>query len=138
MKYLSVNLICLSALFSFSVFADIAVIVNPGNSSTLTDKEISRIFLGKNKKFSNGESVMAANLKNDNGVRGEFESKVLKKTSSQIKSYWAKLMFSGKAKPLKELSSDNDVINFVAANPNAIAYIDASKVSDAVKVIKTF
>ena len=138
MTYLIKSAVYIFVFISCSAFADVAVIVNSANASALTDKEISRIFLGKNKKFANGNAVKAANLKNGNATREEFETKVLKKTSYQIKSYWAKLMFSGKAKPLKKLASDADVISFVAANPNAIAYIDASKVSDKVKVIKTF
>jgi ABC-type phosphate transport system substrate-binding protein len=138
MRNFIISTICISVFISFSALANVAVIVNTANANALTDKEISRIFLGKNKKFSNGDTVMAANLKNGNAARDEFEKKVLKKTSYQVKSYWAKLMFSGKAKPLKELVSDTDVLSFVAANPNAIAYIDASKVSDKVKVVKTF
>jgi ABC-type phosphate transport system substrate-binding protein len=46
------------------------------------------------------------------------------------------LIFSGKAKPLKELSSDSEVLSWVSSTPNAIAYIDASKVDDSVKVVK--
>ncbi|WP_223271531.1 phosphate ABC transporter substrate-binding protein [Colwellia hornerae] len=138
MKYIKINAILLSTALSFTAIAEVAVIVNPANSSALTDREISRIFLGKNKTFANGASVMAANLKDESAAREEFESKVLKKTSYQVKSYWAKLIFSGKAKPLAEFDSDADVLNFVAANPDAIGYIDAANVSDKVKVIKTF
>jgi ABC-type phosphate transport system substrate-binding protein len=138
MKYIKVTAILLSIGFSLTASADIAVIVNPANSSELTDRDISRIFLGKNKKFTNGASVMAANLKDESPAREEFESKVLQKTSYQVKSYWAKLIFSGKAKPLAEFDNDADVLSFVADNPDAIGYIDAANVSDKVKVIKTF
>lgn len=53
-----------------------------------------------------------------------------------MKAYWSKLIFSGKAKPLKELSSDSEVLRWMSSTPNAIAYIDASKVDDSVKVVK--
>jgi len=138
MKYIKVISLFISLVLSFSVFADIAVIVNPTNSSAVTDREISRIFLGKNKKFSDGVSVMAVNQNEENNAREVFESKVLKKSSYQVKAYWAKLVFSGKAKPLKAFANDADVLKFVAANPDAIGYVDATKVTDKVKVIKTF
>jgi ABC-type phosphate transport system substrate-binding protein len=138
MKYIKVSAILTSIALSFTAVAEVAVIVNPANSSAITDRDISRIFLGKNKKFANGASVMAANLKDESAAREEFESKVLKKTSYQVKSYWAKQIFSGKAKPLAEFDNDAEVLSFVAANPDAIGYIDAAKVSDKVKVIKTF
>ena len=94
------------------------------------------MFLGKNKTFSNGESAKAINLKSGNAIRKNFEKEVLGKSSSQVKAYWSKLIFSGKAKPLKEGASDSEVLNWVSSTPNAIGYIDASKVDDSVKVIK--
>lgn len=125
-------------LFSLSplAFAEVAIIVNSGNSSEISDNDIKSMFLGKNKTFSNGESVKAINLKSGNAIRKNFEKEVLGKSSSQVKAYWSKLIFSGKAKPLKEGASDSEVLNWVSSTPNAIGYIDASKVDDSVKVIK--
>ena len=68
----------------------------------------------------------------------EFEQKILKKTSSQIKAYWSKRIFSGKGKPPKEVAAEHDIISLVAKNVDAIAYVEASSVTDAVKVIKHF
>jgi ABC-type phosphate transport system substrate-binding protein len=123
-------------LVSSLSFAEVAIIVNSGNSSEISDNDIKRMFLGKNKTFSNGESVKAINLKSGNAIRENFEKKVLGKSSSQVKAYWSKLIFSGKAKPLKEGASDSEVLSWVSSTPNAISYIDASKVDDSVKVIK--
>ena len=123
-------------LVSSLSFAEVAIIVNSGNSSEISDNDIKRMFLGKNKTFSNGESVKAINLKSGNAIRENFEKEVLGKSSSQVKAYWSKLIFSGKAKPLKEGASDSEVLSWVSSTPNAIGYIDASKVDDSVKVIK--
>lgn len=131
------SLITLALSFSQIASAEVAVIVNSANNSAISQTDISRIFLGKNKKFASGESIAAVNLKSGNATRSEFEQKVLGKSSKQVKAYWSKLIFSGKAKPLKELDSDQSVIDFVASTPNAIGYIDAAKVSSSVKVVST-
>lgn len=136
MNYFKSTLLLILCFTTSLAFAEVAVIVNPGNGSQISDDDIKRIFLGKNKKFENGDTVKAINLKSGNGTRSEFEKKALGKSSSQVKAYWSKLIFSGKAKPLKELSSDSDVLSFVSSTPNAIAYIDASKVDASVKVVK--
>jgi len=136
MKNLNRSLLLVLCLFSSLAFAEVAVIVNTGNTSQISDDDIKRMFLGKNKKFSNGESVKAINLKSGNAVRSDFEKQVLGKSSSQVKAYWSKLIFSGKAKPLKELASDAEVLSIVSSTPNAIGYIDASKVDGSVKVVK--
>ena len=117
-------------------FAEVAVIVNPANANAVSDDDINRIFLGKNKTFANGDSVEAVNLKTGEATREEFETKALGKTSSQVKAYWSKLIFSGKAKPLNELGSDSEIISFVASTPNAIAYVNAASVDASVKVVK--
>ena len=136
MNILKVSLPLILCLCSPLVFAEVAVIVNTGNSSEISDNDIKRMFLGKNKTFSNGEAVNAINLKSGNATRSDFEKKVLGKSGSQVKAYWSKLIFSGKAKPLKELASDSEILSQVASTPNAIGYIDASKVDASVKVIK--
>ena len=60
------------------------------------------------------------------------------KSGSQYKAFWSKLVFTGKGKPPKEMSGDAAVIAAVSANPDAIGYVSASAVTDAVKVIATF
>ena len=136
MKYITRGLLLILCLSSTLAFAEVVVIVNPSNSSQISDDDIKRIFLGKNKKFSNGNSVQAVNLQSGSAIRTDFEKQALGKSGSQVKAYWSKLIFSGKAKPLKELPSDSDVLSLVSSTPNAIAYIDASKVDASVKVVK--
>ena len=136
MKLYKSSVFLVLCLLSSLSFAEVAIIVNSENSSEISDNDIKRMFLGKNKTFSNGESVKAINLKSGNAIRGDFEKQILGKSSSQVKAYWSKLIFSGKAKPLKEFASDSEVLNWVSSTPNAIAYIDASKVDSSVKVIK--
>lgn len=118
--------------------AEVAVIVNPGNSSTFSEKDIKRIFLGKEKKFSNGSSIIPINLASGTPTREAFETNVVGKSASKMKSYWAKLVFSGKGNPPKEVSDAAEAISLVANNPAVISYIDVSEVTDKVKVIGKF
>lgn len=130
-------LLCLLSISNITM-AKVVVIVNVTNTATLSDNDLSSLFLGKSKSFPNNNKAQAINLNYGNETRKAFEKSILKKTSSQVKAYWSKLLFSGKGKPLKELSSDAEVIAFVADNPNAIAYIDASNINSSVKVVKEF
>ncbi|CAM3027209.1 phosphate ABC transporter substrate-binding protein [Pseudoalteromonas distincta] len=125
------------SLCSINVFAEVAVIINPSNASSVDADTIKKIYLGKSKSFSNGEKVNPVNQDNTT-VADEFNDKVVGKSSSQLNAYWSKLIFTGKGTPPEKLASDQAVIDFVAANNDAIGYIDSSKVSDKVKVIATF
>ncbi|MBH0025724.1 phosphate ABC transporter substrate-binding protein [Pseudoalteromonas sp. SWN29] len=133
------KLILVSALSlcSINVFAEVAVIINPSNVSSVDADTIKKIYLGKSKSFSNGDKVNPVN-QDGTSVTDEFNDKVVGKSSSQLNAYWSKLIFTGKGTPPEKLASDQAVIDFVAANNDAIGYIDSSKVSDKVKVIATF
>lgn len=125
-------------LLSTSAVAEIAVVVNPANASAIDAAAASRIFLGKMKSFGDGSQAEPVAQAAGSAVTEEFNDKVLKKSASQLKAYWAKLVFTGKGTPPKELSSDAEVIAAVAANPNMIGYVSASAVDGSVKVVGTF
>lgn len=136
MKLIKSSLLLSLCLTSSLALAEVVVIVNPSNTSQISNDDIKRIFLGKNKTFSNGDSINAVNLKSGNATRIEFERQALGKSGAQVKAYWSKLIFSGKAKPLKELTKESDILSLVSSTPNAIAYMDANKVDASVKVVK--
>ncbi len=133
----SLRCIVLMGVMSFSslAMADVVVIVNPANTANIDEEQIAKIFLGQTKTFSNGSEAMPVDQK-EGAVREEFGNKLLKKNPAQLKAQWARQIFTGGAKPPKELGSDDEVLKFVASNPGAIAYIDASKVNKSVKVVK--
>lgn len=125
-------------LFTGLVVAETAVIVHPANGDAIDKDMVAKVFLGKTKSWSSGTSVVPLNQKEGSGIRSGFDEDVLGKSSSQVKSYWSKLMFTGKGTPPKELDSGSAVKSAVASDPAAIGYIDASEVDDSVKVVFTF
>ncbi len=135
-----IKVLLLTSLFSLPslALADVSVIVNAANGATINEGDLPRIFLGKVKQFASGDKITIINLKFKQATRNEFEEKVLNKSTTQVKAYWSKLMFSGKGKPPKELASDKDVVAFISANPGAIGYVAATSVDSSVKVVKTF
>lgn len=137
MKYLVTSFI-VGALFCQSALADIAVIVHPSNTAEVSQDDVVRLFLGKKNKFSNGAAAVPIYLAQGHDAREEFNQKVLNKSSSQLKAYWSKLIFTGKGTPPDALGSIEDVIAKVSAEPDAIAYIDAAKATSAVKVVLTY
>lgn len=118
-----------------SAWADVVVIVNPANSASIDEEQIAKIFLGQTKTFSNGSEAIPIDQK-EGQVREDFGNKFLKKNPSQLKAQWARQIFTGGAKPPKELPSDEEILKFVANTPGAIAYMDSSKVNKSVKVLK--
>ena len=131
-------ILLVSLIFCSSTFAEVAVIVHPSNANALAGSDISRIFLGKSKKFSDGGQAVPINQPEGSAATGEFNEKALKKSASQLKAYWSKLVFTGKGTPPKEVSNDAEVVALIAANPNMIGYVSAGAADGSVKVVQTF
>jgi ABC-type phosphate transport system substrate-binding protein len=106
---------------------DIVVITSP--ASSLTKEQIADTFLGKN------TSATPVDLPEASPIRAAFYSKATGKELAQVKAVWARLVFSGKAQPPKEVPDAAAVKKAVAADPKAIGYIDKSAVDDSVKVL---
>ncbi|MDP5149371.1 phosphate ABC transporter substrate-binding protein [Rheinheimera baltica] len=125
-------------VLSFGVQADIAVIVNPANANVVSADDLNRLFLGRASSFADGSKATPLNLSEGQVARDEFDSKVLNRSSAQLKAYWSKLVFTGKGTPPKEMADDAAVKAAVAADPNAISYISSGSVDGTVKVVTTF
>lgn len=130
----------LAAVVALSVsgfaLAEVAVIVHPSAGfNSLTEDDISRIFLGKSKSFPAGGQAVPVNQNEGSATRDKFNEAVCKKNASQYKAYWSQLVFTGKGTPPKDAGDDAAVKAQVAANPNAIGYVDASVVDASVKVV---
>lgn len=118
--------------------ADIAVVVHPSNNNTLEKTQIKRMYLGQLKVFPDNSRVKPIDQEEGSLIREMFASSVLGKSSQQLKTYWAKLMFTGQGNPPVVEKSDRDVKQAVADDPSAIGYIDAANLDDTVKVIYRF
>jgi ABC-type phosphate transport system substrate-binding protein len=112
------------AMFSSSIFADLVVIMNQKNSDIVLNKsDISKIFLGKKKKFPNNQLAMPIDLM-DAEIKNNFYFNISNKSESQLKSYWARMIFTGKQSPPDIIDNANDVIDLVSNNPNVIGYVE--------------
>ena len=129
----------LLSMLSVLASAETAVIVASGNGNGSMDSAtISKIFLGKSKSFPDGTQAIPVDQADGNPTRETFNDKVLGKSGSQLKSYWSRLIFTGKGTPPKQHANDAAVKAAIAANPAMIGYIDASAVDGSVKVVGKF
>ncbi|WP_337842656.1 phosphate ABC transporter substrate-binding protein [Rheinheimera sp.] len=122
---------------SVAAFANVAVIVHPSNGAAVSQDDLNKIYTGRSKSFADGKAAEAVNLADSVAVRADFDQKALGRSSSQMKAYWSKLVFTGKGTPPKELASEQEVLDYVAKTPGAIGYVSAGAVNANVKVALT-
>jgi ABC-type phosphate transport system substrate-binding protein len=129
----------LMAMASSVAFAEISVIVSNSNPNSAIDQTtVSKIFLGKTKSFPDGSQALPVDQDEGRKTREIFNTSILGKSDSQLKSYWSRLIFTGKGTPPKQSGTGMEIKTLVANNPNIIGYIDSSAVDDTVKVVHKF
>jgi ABC-type phosphate transport system substrate-binding protein len=114
----------------------LVVVVNPQSGvDKLTRDEIIDIFLGRYRKLPSGKTALPIDVAEANVERSRFYELLVKKSSSEMSSYWARLVFSGQTSPPFQVPDTKAALELVQSSPNAIAYIDRSAVSASVKVV---
>jgi ABC-type phosphate transport system substrate-binding protein len=115
----------------------VKIIVNKDNAiSSISQDQLSRIFLKKSTKWENGNKVVPVDLTKQHKTRTVFSKSIHGKSVSAIQAYWQKKIYTGKGVPPAEQKNDQAVVVFVRSNPGAIGYISSSTSTSGVKVIK--
>lgn len=104
-------------------------------ASKLTAEQATQLFLGKSAALPGAGEAVLIDQAEGSPVRDAFYGKVVGKSPAQVKAIWSRLVFSGSAKPPKEAANAAEVKKLVAADPNAVGYIDSADVDGSVKVL---
>ena len=126
-----------SMMLSALTFAEVEVIVHPSNGAALDKDSIQRIYLGKTRAFPGGGEAVAISMKEGTAAEGDFTKNVLGKSPKQLKAYWAKMLFTGKGAPPRQIDSAAEMVNLISANPNLIGFVPAGSAGGA-KVVGKF
>jgi ABC-type phosphate transport system substrate-binding protein len=116
--------------------ADVVAVVSAKNPlTTLSKGQVADIFLGKTLRFPDGVQAVPIDQAEGSPERDEFYATFTGKSSAQLKSHWAKIIFTGRGQPPKAVSNSVEVRKLIAANPQAISYLERSAVDGSVKVL---
>lgn len=104
--------------------------------SSLTTDDLTRIFLGKKTLWESGTRIVPAMPEEESPAGEAFLSGTLKKSVSQFRTYWKRLLFSGGGTVPRVFRNGDQLLDFVARQPGGIAVVEASAVDDRVRVIE--
>jgi len=117
--------------------ADMVTVVSAESSvAELQQHELINIFLGKTQRLSDGTQVVPIDLREGSPLREEFYRRYAGKSPAQMKSYWSRMIFTGRGRPPKSLSDSLEIKRWLAVQPRAIGYIDRALVDTTVKVVR--
>ncbi|TSA40536.1 MAG: phosphate ABC transporter substrate-binding protein [Methylococcaceae bacterium] len=128
-----VTTLCLS---SFSYAESVVVVVSATSPVSKLDKEqVANLFLGKSSGYPDGSAAVPIEQTDATPAHEEFHKSITEKSASQLKSYWSKMIFSGKGTAPKEVSSNAELLKLISSNPAMIGYVDKTAADKTVKVV---
>ena len=134
MRYLIV--VILQLLFSVPCWADLVIIVHPASGmKNLTRQQVIDIYLGRIQTNMNGKKIVPYDQRQDSEIRATFYQQLTGRAVASVNTYWARLLFTGRASPPRQPSDNMSILNIVAENMDAIGYIDERDLDDRVSVV---
>ena len=65
-----------------------------------------------------------------------FSRDVLERDVASVRRYWAQQVFSGRGVPPPEVTSDAEVVKYVASHPGAIGYVAGGADLTGIKAVE--
>jgi ABC-type phosphate transport system substrate-binding protein len=107
--------------------AGFVLIANAANpASELSSDTVARFYLKKSRKWPDGRTVVPVDQSATSPVRTTFTREVLGRSMGEMRDYWLKQTLSGADVPPLTRGADAEVIEFVAQDEGAIAYVSAA------------
>ncbi len=122
----TIQTILLSIIFSSTAHAGFVIVANSDSGlNEMSVAELKKVYLKKIPTLPNGKSATVVGLTKGN-ARDEFLKTVLRKSESNLNSYWSRLMFSGRADSPRLFKTNSEVLDYIRSTPGAIGFVDSN------------
>lgn len=126
-------LLCAGILMAPLLRAELVVIVNTDSGvKSMDDSDLVNIFMGRYQKLPSGVTAFPVDLQER---RDAFYKTLVNKTLPEVNSYWARLVFSGRASPPRQVQEAAEVVEIVSSNLGAIGYVERELVGEGVTIV---
>lgn len=130
--FLLVLLQCMAGIAN----ADVVVVVHASSDiRQLSHDSVINIFLGRYRGLAGGNAALPIDQPEGAALRTEFYRRLVNKNLNEINAYWARLVFSGQTAPPMQVTKAAEILQFLASNRNAVAYVERSQVDKQLRVV---
>ena len=134
-RLVALLMIAITTLSASVARAQIAIVSSAqGAIQELSREQAEQLYLGRTRSLADGTPVMLADLP-AGSVRDHFYQVLTGKNPNQIRAYWSRMVFTGRALPPQEVNNLREMREQLAANPNLIGYLPAADVDSRLRVL---
>jgi hypothetical protein len=118
------------------VRADLVVVGGDGAAGAkLTRDDVINIYMGRYRAFPDGRPAHPLDAARNSAERERFYRLLLKKSPGEVQAYWARLVFSGRTRPPRELPDVHALTGELDSDPLAIAYVERKDVTRRMQIL---
>ncbi|MZR62341.1 hypothetical protein [Alcanivorax sp. DP30] len=122
-------------LLPLQVMAEVVVVVGKDSPiSSLSESQLRQLYLEGSGRIA-GIGVKALDLPEEDRTRKAFYQGAVGKTPAQMKSYWARMIFTGRGAPPRMVSGNRAMQVMLESNPELIGYLPEDQVTSGLKVL---
>lgn len=126
----------LSIGLSGHLLADGMIITHPSVKTTnITQDDVSKLYLGKQTKWANGDNVVVTYLSDLSTTGEEFYTTYVGRSIKKFKKYWVKQVFAGNGSAPKAFTSASQAYRYVKSHKGALAYVPEGTSTKGVNLI---
>ena len=123
------------ALFAPLAAAQIVIVTSAdGRIGELSRQQAEQLYLGRTRSLPDGTPVALADLPAGR-LRGRFYEQLTGKNPSQIRAYWSRMVFTGRALPPQQAENVRELGARLMTDPNLIGYLSAADADPRLKVL---
>lgn len=116
----------------------VVVVIDAQNDvERLTREEAINIFLGRFRRLPNGQAAIPIDRPKNPDLMADFYRLLVDKDLAEIRSYWSRLIFSGKTPPPRPSESIEDLLDQLSNTAGAIGYMRPHESTARLRVILT-
>jgi len=118
-------------------WADIALVTGrQSNIQDLSREEAAQLYLGHRATLANGQAAVLIDLP-PGPVRDAFYLSLTGKNPAQIRAYWSRQVFTGRALPPRQASGMEEILRWLAEGRASLAYLPMEALDPRVRVLLT-
>ncbi len=114
---------------------ELVLITHRDSDLSVSADHLKRLYFGKISSLPNGRKVTVLVYARDDEQFQEFTRKYLRRTSQQLRSFWAKQLFTGRGNMPTHVESIEEMISLVSSSDEYVGYIPISFLPESVRVL---
>lgn len=116
--------------------AEVVCVVSANSPvAALSRDQVADIFLARSDHFPDGSPVLPIDQPEGSLMRKEFYATFAGMSGAQLKTYWARIIFTGRGQPPRIAENLGEIRKLLAQNPGAIAYMERDAVDTTMKIL---